>query len=603
MTVLTSYVYLQSQNISANQIRADAAARRAAADAAAAATAQGDSSITATSTTAQEVDDNDDENEEGPTTATGSAASRAQTLKRKKQAAAIEKIKKSKAFKKRKKDADASDSDDLANAIFGEKMAPLPGQMENCEICDKRFTVTPYSRTGPSGGLICGPCGKDLAKDGDPAKKKKKKAGPPAGGIGGRRKIQSRILDGESSVGAKSLMSLCVETLRKNIHLADDFGELPPMIIDKVARTLSKHRLVNSQNLDLFLNPETDEVKIYDGSRLTSLDYMRVFQMVPRLKSFKARNAIQFKDEVLQYLAGRNINLDTISLHGANLLSEDSWRAYLEVKGNHIKCLQVYFTDRHFGDDLIASLKDLCPSLNRLKIVHNQKVTDKGVEHIAKLIGLEHLSLDLREFTTTEPYVKAINGVGSSLHTLSLREVRDLDDRVLDAIHDNCRSLEKLRITQSEEMTDAGFARLFKNWANRPLTFIDLQKCRYVDSANPRENPHKVGLCGDGFRALMQHSGKVVKKLNVHACRNISKEAFEDVFSEAKRYPALNWLEVSFCEEVDDYIVGCIFRSCPNLKELNVFGCMKVKDAKVPRGKILVGVPNAMGMMVEGLED
>lgn len=595
----------QSQNISANQIRADAAARRAAADAAAAGPSQAAAPSTAEpGTNSQQADGDEGEEEDGTSPATTSAASRAQALKRKKQAAAIEKIKKSKAFKKRKREAEDSDSDDLAKAIFGEKMAPLPGQMENCEICDKRFTVTPYSRTGPNGGLICGPCAKDLSKDDDPAKmKKKKKAGPPAGGIGGRRKVQSRILDGESAVGAKSLMSLCVETLRKNIHLADDFGELPPAIIDKVARTLSKHRLVNSQNLDLFLNPETDEVKIYDGSRLTSLDYMRVFQMVPRLKIFKARNAIQFKDDVLQYLAGRNINLDTISLHGANLLSEDSWRAYLEVKGDHLKTLQVYFTDRHFGDDLVASLKDLCPSLNRLKIVHNQKVTDKGVEHVAKLVGLKHLSLDLRQFTTTEPYVQVINSIGSTLQTLSLREVRDLDDRVLDSLHDSCKSLQKLRITQSEEMTDAGFARLFKNWANKPLTFIDLQKCRYVDAAHPRENPHKVGLCCDGFRALMQHSGNAVKKLNVHACRNISKAAFEDVFSQDKRYPALNWLEVSFCEDVDDYIVGCIFRSCPNLKELNVFGCMKVKDAKVPRGKILVGVPNAMGMMVEGVED
>ncbi|KAI0122995.1 hypothetical protein BJ170DRAFT_704201 [Xylariales sp. AK1849] len=582
-----------SRNISARQIRADAEARRQAA--LAAGNPDGaDAAASAAPDTGEPVEDEDEAAPPVP------ALSRAETQKRKKQAAAIEKIKKSKAFKKRKQEAGDSDSDDLADAMFSEKIVPLPGQMENCEICEKRFTVTPYSRAGPNGGLLCLKCGKDLAKD-DPAPKKKKRK---TGGQGvGRRTVQSRILDGTFSLGAKSMMTLCIETLARNIDLASDLGDVPPALVDRIARILSRRRLLNSQSLDLFLQPEAEDVKVYDGARLTSDDYIRIFQRVSKLKNLKVRNAIQFKGNVLAYLASRNIDLDTIYLHGANLLTEESWRAFLEVKGKHLKGIQVYYTDNHFGDDLVASLKELCPSLRRLKIAHNQKLTDKGIEHIAKLEGLEHLSLDLRTFSHTEPYVNVINGIGQSLRTFSLKEVGDIDDRVLDAIHANCRHVSKLRVTNSEHMTDAGFARLFKDWTNKPLTFIDFQKCRYVDSANPRDNTHLVGLCSDGFRALMRHSGRSLKELNIHACRHISTEAFEDVFSANAEYPELLDLEISFCEQVTDFVVGSIFRSCPRLKRLNVFGCMKVKEVKVPRGKILVGLPNAMGMTIEGVDD
>ena len=55
--------------------------------------------------------------------------------------------------------------------------APTPGQIENCEICNKRFTVTPYSKSGPNGGLLCPKCAKELATDDQTARKGKKKAG------------------------------------------------------------------------------------------------------------------------------------------------------------------------------------------------------------------------------------------------------------------------------------------------------------------------------------------------------------------------------------------------------------------------------------------
>ena len=525
----------------------------------------------------------------------------AQRSKRKKdELKAIEKIKSSKAFKKRKKLADDSEDDDeIARAIFDATLAPLPGQMENCALCGKRFTVTPYSVAGPAGGLLCSPCGRDAAKEREGAKPKKKPR-KQVGGIGSRRNIQSRILDGD--VGTKSLATLCVQTLAKNVDMADSLGDLPEHLIDKIARIFSKRRLLRPETLPLFAQPGTESICIYDGAKLGGQDYISIFQVAPNLRRFKARSAIQFKDEVMDYLLSRDIALESLYLAGANLLSEEKWHEFLAVKGKALKAVQVYYTDRHFGDDTITMMATHCPHLTRLKIENNQKVTSDGVANIGKLSSLEHIGLQLVDPPSSASINDAISNIGTNLKTLSLKIMPDADDTVLHTIHHSCRSLTKLRITESERMTDQGFVNLFTDWQNPPLHFLDLQKCRYIDASKPRVNNDGIGLCSEGFKALMAHSGQRLETLNVHACRHISQQAFEEVFREHALYPELQHLEISFCEEVTDFVLGCIFRACPKIKDVNVFGCMKVKEVRVPRGVILVGVPNARGMVTEGVD-
>ncbi|KAM3464351.1 hypothetical protein NHJ6243_002407 [Beauveria neobassiana] len=525
-------------------IRDDADARRQAA--ANQARANGDSSAVAeSSTTASQRAPGGDK----------------RSRKQKEEQKAIEKIKSSKAFKKRKKYADDDeDDDDVARAIFEQSYAPLPGQMDNCEICDKRFTVTPYSVTGPNGGLLCAPCGREIAKERE-GKKPQKKPRKQTGGIGARRTTQSRILDGD--VGVKSLATLCIQTLAKNVDMAESLGDLPEHLIDKIARIFSKRRLLKPETLPLFVQPTTEVLHIYDGAKLGENDLISIFQVATKLRRFKVRCAIQFKDEVMDYLLSRDTCLDTFYLHGANLLSETKWHEFIAAKGGELRQLHVYYTDLHFGDDTIVELRKHCPRLQRLKVEHNQKLTSEGVKAIGALTSLEHIGLQVHHKITSE----------------SLTEC----------------------IADSEVMTDSGFVKLFTGWKNPELSFIDLQKCRQVDAANPRDNPDKLGLCSEGFKALMAHSGPKIRHLNVHACRHITREAFEEVFNENAKYPELRSLEISFCEEVTDFILGSIFRACPKIKDVNVFGCMKVKNVLVPRGVILVGVPNAQGMVTEGI--
>lgn len=492
--------------------------------------------------------------------------------------------------------------DDEIDAAAWEQYRAVPvrmGQIENCKICDKRFPVTGYSRAGPDGGLLCPACTKDLdAREGPP--KKKRKTVPKLG----RRETESRKLDGTYHHGAKSLQTLCIDALCANVEQAETLGDLPDRQVEKAAQLLSKRRKLTPETWNLFLRPESNIVVCYEGAKLSPDDYIKMFQVVPNVKHIRLRNAIQFKNIVMDYLIGCPTMLETFSILGANLIDDERWNTYLVKKGAALRTLKVYWTDGHFGDEQLEQISISCPELTRLKVAHNQKVSDEGLFHIAKLANLRHLTLEIYAPTSAEPYVEILNSVGGNLETFSLTKVGWIDDTVLSAIHTNCKHLRKLRITENECATDEAFTALFTNWSNPGLSFIDLNKCRHVDATVPRDNPFNIGLCSSGFEAMMAHSGQTLTHLNIHGCRHISTSAFEHVFAEkGKTYPLLTQIDVSFVWGVNDFVVAAIFKSCPRLKTLKVFGNFEVKDVRVPRGRILIGVPNAIGMQIEGEDD
>jgi DNA repair protein RAD7 len=188
------------------------------------------------------------------------------TRKRKRdQEEAIAKIKKGKASKKnatKKKKKGSDDDSDFEDVMdMYKKSKPLPGQLENCELCNKRFTVTPYSKAGPDGGLLCTPCGKEMAKEAKASEKAKKPVVRR-----GRRKIESNRLDGITFRGSKTLQQLCIEKLAKHSEDIDEFGEMPDSIMNRLSEIFSKKRAMTSTTFKLFLQPDMHTVALHEAA-------------------------------------------------------------------------------------------------------------------------------------------------------------------------------------------------------------------------------------------------------------------------------------------------------------------------------------------------
>lgn len=585
--------FLAANNISAAQISRDYEARRRQAD------ANGEGPSTAGA--AQEDEDNEAEVAAAAAQiASDEEREKSKKRKRSSEKDAIEKIKKEKAKKggkgkgkkpKKKPGSDDDDDDDfdpdLGRDMY-KKARPAPGQFEHCEICSKRFTVTPYNKEGPDGGLVCTPCGKELKKD---MKVEKKAASKPAGRK--RRKLESDRLDGMASGGAKSLQQICIETIAKHHDDVEELGDMPAPLVAKLSEIYSKKRVLKPKTLPLFLRPDLDDVILHDAAYLEAEDYNQIFAVVPNVRKLVLGNACQLKDPAMEYMLERCHKLKHVTLYAANLVSEDMWQKFFKVSGTRLETVRLKWLDAAFEDEAVRQMVSYCPNIRRVKLELCRRIGQASLYAIAKLVYLEHVSLQLSCEVDNEPLMHIIIWRGDQLKTLSLRKFQDAGEWILRSIHDYCKQLSKLRFSENDTATDAEFTYLFTDWANPPLTFIDFNSTRDIDNNNPDGPEEPTGLASNGFRAMMVHSGSALRHLDISSCRHIDLPAFIDVFNGEMVYPNLEHVNVSFCNKVDTTVVAGIFKSCPKLKKLVAFGCFDVQDVVVPRNIALIGVPRA----------
>lgn len=521
----------------------------------------------------------------------------AKSRKRKRNEEALEKVKKAKGgkkkapAKKKKRDSDDDDEDEDYDELMYTKARPLPGQLEHCEVCNKRFTVTPYSKEGPDGGLVCLPCGKALEKD---AKAEKKALQPKKAAGRQRRKKESDRLDGMAMGGSKTLQQLCIEKVAQYHDDVDELGDMPQPVMDRLSEIFAKKRVLNPKTLKLFIRPDLDAIAIHDAAYLEVEDYQQMFAVTPNIQRLVVRNACQFKDEVMAYMLDKCDNLGSIQLYAANLVTDAMWKKLFERYNTQLKELKLSWLDAAFDDDAVHELVKNCPNLERLKLKLCRRLTDASITAIGSMQNLTHLSLQTSLEITPEALVTLVQAIGPNLRTFSLEKFLDADDTVLAAIHTSCTHLSKLRLQENDVASDAGFAALFTDWANPPLSFADFSSTRDIDNNNPTGPAEAIGLGAQGFAALMQHSGAALTNLDIASCRHIPLQTFHDVFlAEDKVYPLLETINISFCNTVDTSVIAGIFRACPRLQKIIAFGCFDVADVVVPRGIALIGVPKA----------
>jgi DNA repair protein RAD7 len=326
---------------------------------------------------------------------------------------------------------------------------------------------------------------------------------------------------------------------------------------------------------------------------------MRIFAVVPKVTSLNLRNAGQLKDEVMDYILERKVPLVHLQLDAANLISDAKWREFFEKSGKTLRSLKVSWLDNSFDDETVGHMVRGCPNLRRFKMKKCFKPGDASLEALAGLGHLEHLSLRFTAPTTGPALLSLVRSVGPNLVTLSLEGFENADDGVLSEIHASCRKLAKLRFTDNDYCTDAALTALFTDWANPPLSFLDLSKTRDLDYSNPGGPEQPVGLASNGFKALMAHSGSRLEHLDISSCRHIAYGALADVFDGKRQYPQLKRINLSFLTTIDGFVGTGLFRSCPALQQVTVFGCFAMDRVAVPAGVALIGVPNAHESIVQ----
>lgn len=336
-------------------------------------------------------------------------------------------------------------------------------------------------------------------------------------------------------------------------------------------------------------------------TELETEDFQKIFAFMPALEHVNLRFAGQMKDRVFEYIMDRDLQIKQLQLDATNLVSDACWRRFFQKCGPQLESVKLSNLDYSLDDDTVEEMCKSCSGLRRLKLEQCWKPGDRSLRAISTLSSLEHLSLGMIHDVKNDGLLEIIGKLGANLRTLSLEGFPGADDHILEYIHDQCHLLSKLRFTDNSVCTDQGFVKLFTDWSNPPLEYVDLSSTRDIDNTNPDGPEDPKGLASQGFVALMKHSGSKIRVLNIASCRHVSHAAFEEVFSDDKRYPLLQELDVSFHTVLDDYLVNRIFRCCPAIRKLVSFACFNVQEVRVPIGVALIGGLKAQDpMIVEG---
>lgn len=320
---------------------------------------------------------------------------------------------------------------------------------------------------------------------------------------------------------------------------------------------------------------------------------------MPALEALNLRFAGQLKNENMMYLMHHNEKLKHIQLNACNLISDEYWQQYFERRGSQLESVKLSDLDCSLTDEAIIALARDAPNLRRLKLIHCWKLGSRTVSIIGTLLKLQHLSLCFHEPVKPNILRDTIQKIGANLESLSLRSFFDSDDQVLETIHLNCCKLSKFRFSDNCLCTDEGYKRLFTDWKNPPLRFIDLSSTRDIDNTNPDGPNEPIGLASEGFKAMMSHSGKRLEVLNISSCRHISHSAFIDVFNGGGTFPNLREIDISFQPRIDDSLIEAIFSSCQALEKVVAFGCFGIQSAKIPPGVAFIGGLNSHSFLLE----
>ena len=282
-------------------------------------------------------------------------------------------------------------------------------------------------------------------------------------------------------------------------------------------------------------------------------------------------NASQFQNSVMDYFTQRIKTLEKLHLRSANLIDDVRWQSFFIAHGGLLESLRLEFLDVFFTLDTIKVMVSQCKRLKSLRLEHlNHLTDDDAICELSKLKKLEHFTVRLGHDVTSQSLVALIEAIGKNLRTLAIKDCACLDRSVLIAIRTNCHRITHLKLTGADKFSFSEFSTLFTNWQNPPLTKIDLSTVGTFNTGAKSDEDMGVAGTHDTLESLMIHSGNRLEKLDLHSCRPINHAALCSAFTEVVTYPRLEKVDLSFIQDVDDFIVGSIARCCPKLEFLTV---------------------------------
>ncbi|KAI6129766.1 RNI-like protein [Pisolithus croceorrhizus] len=512
-----------------------------------------------------------------------SPVKKTRTSKRKVTAAA-----KARARKKAKEDGDyQSSSDDEYTALSkgmrtmgatGNSKPPV-GSFESCAKCTKQFTVTRYTvAADPPPGYLCHDCVK--AAGIDPFKK-------PVAPKKRKLNTDKRDFVNFEERRLPTLVSLCVELVSKHIDDIEALGNIGSVNMDEISKALAKNRSLNSQNAHLFYDVRNKALRFYDATHLTPPAFTTLAGLNPNLAHLHLDFCGRLTSPVLECFASSLPHLTSITLLGPFLVRVEAWIEFFRSKPD-LRSFRITQSPR-FDSSCARQLAESCTKLEELQLREVGLLSDEFIEPLCALSPLKVLDLANPGIGIDEDgWIKLLKRHGRTLETFNPSWHTGFTGAALRrGLGKHARLLSELILEGCESLADEDVARFFRHLANNTDeqesvedtmdTTNDVSRVEDASTFNPPLRVLSLArndvLSDATLTALLEHSGSSLTCLSLNGLRSLSTDALVLL----KCAVGLRRLDLSWCREVDDFVMKEIVSAMPKLEEVKLWGCSRVK--------------------------
>ena len=276
--------------------------------------------------------------------------------------------------------------------------------------------------------------------------------------------------------------------------------------------------------------------------------------------------------------------LTHLRLLGPFLVRPEAWSEFFKAKPE-LQSFRITQSPR-FDRKCAESLAQNCIKLEELQLKEVGQLDDTFVEPLCALPSLKLLDLSNPGVGILENgWLQILEKHGPTLESFDPSWHEGFNDMVLEnGIRKYARVISELALEGLSNLSDAGVAHFFENW-NKPFANLDSEDGKpemEVDDCEaftPNPPLRTVSLARNNdlssaaFTALIAHSGSSLVSLNLNGLGPIPSESLKQL----QNISDVHWLDMSWCRELDDYIMKDVASKASKLAEVRVWGCNRVR--------------------------
>lgn len=297
---------------------------------------------------------------------------------------------------------------------------------------------------------------------------------------------------------------------------------------------------------------------------------MTLASLNPNLQTLRLDLCGRMTCAVVEHLASSLASLARIELVGPFLVRPDAWKALFAATSGRLEGFLITQSPRFDWECLLSLVEHAGGTLSELRLAEVGLLADEWLDQIKSLENLERLNLSYpSQSLSDDAVIDLLETVGERLTALDLSGHVALTDNVLvSGVAAHCRRLQDLTISSMDSLTDEGVAQFFEALLESPHPPIPR-----VDLSRNHE------LADAAFDALLAHSGQALERLSVNSWRELSLEALMRLGAEeGGGAPRLEWVDIGWCREADDYVVKALLDGCEALRTIKCFGCNRLTE-------------------------